>query len=118
MDAKRLSTPKLDIAISDSLVEPFFVKNLENVQGDERDIILYSITFGKDLNGKISMNFGPMNKEGGHRRLNVAASRARYEVRIFSSLRPEHIDMSRTKARGVADLKAYLDFALNDPGVC
>lgn len=115
MDAKRLQTPKLDIAISESLVEPFFVKNLENVQGDERDIILFSITFGKDINGKISMNFGPMNKEGGHRRLNVAASRARNEVRIFSSLRPEHIDLSRTKARGVADLKAYLDFAINGP---
>ena len=63
------------------------------------------------------MNFGPMNKEGGHRRLNVAASRARHEVRIFSSLRPEHIDLSRTKARGVADLKAYLDFAINGPRV-
>jgi hypothetical protein len=63
------------------------------------------------------MNLGPMNKEGGRRRLNVAASRARYEVRIFSSLRPEHIDLSRTKTRGVADLKAYLDFALNGPGV-
>lgn len=117
IDARRLGTPKLDIAISESLAEPFFVKNLENVQGDERDIILFSITFGKDINGKISMNFGPMNKEGGHRRLNVAASRARHEVRIFSSLRPEHIDLSRTKARGVADLKAYLDFAINGPRV-
>ena len=114
-DARRVAEPLLDIAISESLAEPFFVKNLENVQGDERDIILFSITFGKDVNGKVSMNFGPMNKEGGHRRLNVAASRARYEVRIFSSLRPEHIDLSRTKARGVADLKAYLDFALNGP---
>jgi superfamily I DNA and/or RNA helicase len=63
MDAKRLATPQLDIAISESPVEPFFIKNLENVQGDERDIILFSITFGKDINGKISMNFGPMNKE-------------------------------------------------------
>lgn len=115
MDAKRLSTPNLDIAISDSVMEPFFVKNLENVQGDERDVILFSITFGKDVNGKISMNFGPMNKEGGHRRLNVAVSRARHAVRVFSSLRPEHIDLTRTKARGVADLKAYLDFALNGP---
>ena len=60
-------------AIYDSEAEPFFVKNLENVQGDERDIILFSITFGKDINRKISMNFGPMNKEGGHWRLNVAA---------------------------------------------
>jgi len=120
MDAKRLGIPELEIAISnslDNLIEPFFVKNLENVQGDERDIILFSITFGKDINGKISMNFGPMNKNGGHRRLNVAASRARHKVRIFSSLRPEHIDLSRTQARGVVDLKAYLDFALNGPSV-
>ncbi len=59
------------------------------------------------------MNFGPMNKEGGHRRLNVAATRARHKVKIFSSLRPEDIDLSKTKARGVADLKTYLDFAIN-----
>ncbi|PRC90729.1 DUF4011 domain-containing protein [Solimicrobium silvestre] len=117
IDAKRMEIPKFEIAISDSQVEPYFVKNLENVQGDERDVILFSITFGKDINGKTSMNFGPMNKEGGHRRLNVAASRARYQVKIFSSLRPEHIDLSRTKARGVADLKAYLDFAINGPRV-
>jgi very-short-patch-repair endonuclease len=116
MDAKRLENHELDIAISESPVDSLLIKNLENVQGNERDIILFSTTFGKDINGKISINFGPINKEGGHRRLNVAASRARYEVRIFSSLRPEHIDLSRTKARGVADLKAYLDFALNGPG--
>lgn len=115
MDDKRMKTPSLEMAISESLAEPFFVKNLENVQGDERDIILFSITFGKTINGKLSMNFGPMNKEGGHRRLNVAASRARHEIRIFSSLRPEHIDLTRTKSRGIADLKAYLDFALNGP---
>lgn len=113
IDARRMANQDLDRAIYASEAEPFFVKNLENVQGDERDIILFSITFGKDINGKISMNFGPMNKEGGHRRLNVAASRARHEVRIFSSLRPEHIDLSRTKSRGVSDLKAYLDFSLN-----
>jgi very-short-patch-repair endonuclease len=113
LDAARVKQPELDFAIAQSSVKPYFVKNLENVQGDERDIILFSITFGKDIGGKLSMNFGPMNKEGGWRRLNVAASRARHEVRIFSSLRPEHIDLNRTKAKGVRDLKAYLDFALN-----
>ena len=113
LDAARVAEPKLDVAIAESTVEPYFVKNLENVQGDERDIILFSITFGKDIGGKLSMNFGPMNKDGGWRRLNVAASRARHEVRLFSSLRPEHIDLNRTKAQGVKDLKAYLDFALN-----
>jgi len=113
LDEKRLRDRNLDLAISESEQEELFIKNLENVQGDERDYIFFSITFGKDANGKISMNFGPMNKEGGHRRLNVAATRARHKVRIFSSLRPEDIDLSKTKARGVADLKTYLDFAIN-----
>lgn len=113
LDEKRLRDRGLDLAISESQQEEMFIKNLENVQGDERDFIFFSITFGKDANGKISMNFGPMNKEGGHRRLNVAATRARHKVKIFSSLRPEDIDLSKTKSRGVADLKTYLDFAIN-----
>ncbi|WP_198290680.1 AAA domain-containing protein [Methylophilus sp. 5] len=113
LDEKRLRNSALDLAISESNQEEIFIKNLENVQGDERDFIFFSITFGKDANGKISMNFGPMNKEGGHRRLNVAATRARHKVKVFSSLMPDDIDLSRTNARGVNDLKAYLDFALN-----
>ncbi len=113
LDARRLANKKLDQAIAEADSEELFIKNLENVQGDERDIILFSITFAKDANGKLSMNFGPMNKEGGHRRLNVAATRARHKVKIFSSMRPEDIDLSRTNARGVADLKTYLDFALH-----
>jgi hypothetical protein len=117
LDNKRLSDKKLDQAIAESGTEELFIKNLENVQGDERDVILFSITFGKDATGKLSMNFGPMNKEGGHRRLNVAATRARHKVKVFSSMRPEDIDLSRTNARGVTDLKAYLDYALNGPRV-
>ena len=113
LDSRRLANRKLDEAIAVAESEELFIKNLENVQGDERDIILFSITFAKDANGKLSMNFGPMNKEGGHRRLNVAATRARHQVKVFSSLRPEEIDLSRTNARGVSDLKLYLDFALN-----
>lgn len=117
LDESRLRDRELDIAISESNLEDLFIKNLENVQGDERDFILFSITFGKDANGKVSMNFGPINKEGGHRRLNVATTRARHKIKIFSSLRPEDIDLSRTKARGVSDLKTYLDFAINGPRV-
>lgn len=113
LDAKRLANLTLDEAIAHAKSEELFIKNLENVQGDERDVILFSITFAKDATGKLSMNFGPMNKEGGERRLNVAATRARHKVKIFSSLRPEDIDLSRTRAKGVADLKAYLDFALH-----
>jgi very-short-patch-repair endonuclease len=95
--------------------EPVFVKNLENVQGDERDIILFSVCYGPDVAGKVSMNFGPLNRDGGHRRLNVAITRARQEVIVFSTLRPEQIDLSRTRARGVADLKAYLEYAERGP---
>ena len=91
--------------------EPLFVKNLENVQGDERDFILFSIGYGKDVQGKLSMNFGPLNREGGWRRLNVAVTRSRYEMHVFSTLRSEEIDLSRTAARGVAGLKAFLNFA-------
>ena len=91
--------------------EPLFVKNLENVQGDERDVILFSVCYGPDKLGKISLNFGPLNQLGGWRRLNVAVSRAREEMIVFSSMRYSMIDMSRTTSRGVAGLKAFLEFA-------
>ena len=91
--------------------EPLFIKNLENVQGDERDVILFSVCYGPDANGKISLNFGPLNQFGGWRRLNVAVSRAREEMLVFSSMRYSMIDMSRTTSRGVAGLKAFLEFA-------
>ena len=91
--------------------EPLFVKNLENVQGDERDVILFSVCYGPDKLGRISLNFGPLNQAGGWRRLNVAVSRAREEMVVFSSMTGAMIDLSRTKSRGVAGLKAFLDFA-------
>ncbi len=91
--------------------EPLFIKNLENVQGDERDVILFSVCYGPDKLGKISLNFGPLNQFGGWRRLNVAVSRAREEMVVFSSMRYSMIDMSRTTSRGVAGLKAFLEFA-------
>lgn len=91
--------------------EPIFIKNLENVQGDERDFILFSIGYGPDEDGKISMNFGPLNRDGGWRRLNVAVTRARYEMCIFSSLKGDDIDLNRTNSAGVKGLKAFLNFA-------
>ena len=91
--------------------EPLFIKNLENVQGDERDVILFSVCYGPDSMGKISLNFGPLNQFGGWRRLNVAVSRAREEMTVFSSMRYSMIDLSRTTSRGVAGLKAFLEFA-------
>lgn len=91
--------------------EPIFIKNLENVQGDERDVILFSVGYGPDKNGKVSMNFGPLNNVGGERRLNVAVSRARNEMVVYTIMEPEMIDLKRTKALGVAGLKNFLKFA-------
>lgn len=111
LDAARRANPALDRHFDEALIEPVFVKNLESVQGDERDVILFSTTFGPDSLGTLSMNFGPLNKSGGERRLNVAITRARAELKVFSSLRPEQIDLSRTAAEGVKDLKHFLEFA-------
>ena len=91
--------------------EPLFIKNLENVQGDERDVILFSVGYGPDKDGHLSMNFGPLNKIGGERRLNVAVSRARYEMKVFSTLLPEQIDERRTQAEGVLGLKQFMRYA-------
>ena len=91
--------------------ETLFVKNLENVQGDERDVILFSIAFGPDAEGKLSLNFGPLNKEGGWKRLNVAVSRARNEMVVFTTMTADKIDLKRTKSKGVEALKDFLEFA-------
>ncbi|XBG31928.1 DUF3320 domain-containing protein [Pseudomonas sp. 13.2] len=107
--------PSLDSYFAESLLEPVFVKNLESVQGDERDIIYFSITFGEDAAGTPSMSFGPMNNKGGERRLNVAITRARQELVVFSTTRPEDMDLSRTKNEGVRDLKHFLEFAERGP---
>ena len=91
--------------------EPLFVKNLENVQGDERDVILFSVCYGPDRDGRVALNFGPLNQQGGWRRLNVAVSRAREEMVVFSSMTSAMIDLARTNSKGVAGLKAFLEFA-------
>ena len=95
----------------DRSVEPMFIKNLENTQGDERDVILLSVNYGPDKSGKVSLNFGPLTKEGGWRRLNVAVTRARQKMEVFTSLLPEQIDLSRSKSRGVHELRLFLEYA-------
>ena len=107
LDEELRKAPQLEHHMNEHGPEKLFIKNLENVQGDERDVILFSVTYGKDAAGRMAMNFGPLNQEGGHRRLNVAITRARVGVTIFSSIRPEEIDLSRTRAAGVTDLKNY-----------
>lgn len=110
LDEAKDKDPELE-ALSERVEEPIFIKNLESVQGDERDVILFSVCYGPDRAGKISMNFGPLNKTGGERRLNVAITRARWEVMVFSSLTADKINLSRTRAAGVRDLKYFLDYA-------
>ena len=111
LDEERRQDPQLEPYFADSELEPLFVKNLESVQGDERDIIYFSVTYGPDGGGHVSMNFGPMNRTGGERRLNVAVTRARQALRVFSTLKGEQIDLSRTQSNGVRDLKHFLEFA-------
>ena len=91
--------------------EPFFVKNLENVQGDERDVILISIGYGKTAEGYMTMSFGPLNRDGGERRLNVLISRARLAMDVFANFTSNDIDLARTNARGSVALKNFLSFA-------
>lgn len=93
--------------------EPFFVKNLENIQGDERDVIFISVGYARDERGVLSMNFGPLTTEGGHRRLNVLITRARQRCEVFSAITADDIDLRRTDAWGVRALKAFLQFARN-----
>ncbi|MFK7882880.1 MAG: DUF3320 domain-containing protein [Phycisphaerales bacterium] len=111
LDAERATRPHLEWFFSDEREEPVIVKNLENVQGDERDVMLFSITFGRDEAGKLPMDFGAVNREGGEKRLNVAVTRAKSEFHIFSSISSEDIDAKRAKGLGVSHLKNYLDYA-------
>ncbi|WP_299038531.1 DUF3320 domain-containing protein [uncultured Pseudokineococcus sp.] len=91
--------------------EGLFVKNLENVQGDERDTIFFSTGFAKNDKGALPLNFGPLNRGGGERRLNVAVTRARRQVVVFSSFDPSALRAEETSSRGIKDLRAYLDLA-------
>jgi very-short-patch-repair endonuclease len=91
--------------------EPFFVKNLENIQGDERDVIFISVGYGRNQSGFMAMSFGPVGSEGGERRLNVLISRAKRKCEIFSSITADDIDLERAKGAGVASLKLFLKFA-------
>lgn len=110
-DEERRVKPELEWFFEDSREEPVIVKNLENIQGDERDVMLFSITFGHDHAGKLSMAFGALNSDGGEKRLNVAVTRARHELHVFASIRADEIDLTRTKAMGVKHLKGFLDYA-------
>jgi very-short-patch-repair endonuclease len=91
--------------------EPFFVKNLENVQGDERDVIFISVGYGRTVEGYLAMGFGPLNRTGGERRLNVLISRARKRCEVFTTLCADDLDLAKTSSAGVAALKTFLNYA-------
>jgi hypothetical protein len=110
LEAMRRERPDLDEFFSNDRLDGFFVKNLESVQGDERDIIIFSIGYGRDEHGKFTQNFGPINKPGGQRRLNVAATRARRRVEVVSSVTAADFPTDIANA-GVFHLRGYLDYA-------
>lgn len=117
LDQERRTDPELEPFFQAGPVDPIFVKNLETVQGDQRDVILLSIAYGPTEPGAqtMSMNFGPLNRTGGERRLNVAITRATSEVVVFASFDPGMIDLTRSSAEAVKDLKHYLEFAKRGP---
>jgi len=114
LDAARREHPDIEPFFNEGF-EPVFVKNLENVQGDERDTIIFSVCYGRDPAGKMTHNFGPINQNGGERRLNVAITRARQRLIVFSSIKSDDIDLGRTQAVGVHHFKRFLDFADRGP---
>ncbi|WP_031214184.1 DUF3320 domain-containing protein [Mesorhizobium sp. LSJC255A00] len=91
--------------------EPFFVKSLENVQGDERDVIMISVGYAKNAQGYMAMRFGPLGAEGGERRLNVLISRAKRSCEVFASITDEDIDLERGKGKGIFAFKLFLHYA-------
>lgn len=113
IDTKRRQSPGFEIFFKDDTEEPLFVKNLETVQGDERDTIILSIGYASDASGKTSMNFGPINRNGGERRLNVAVTRARYNLKLVGSIHPTDIHVEKTSGMGPKLLRQYIDFAMN-----
>jgi len=117
IEKRRRTHPQYEPFFKEDRLQGFFVKNLETVQGDERDVIIFSVGYGRDQRGQMTMNFGPLNKLGGERRLNVGVTRAREKVILVSSIRALDIDLNLTKAPGVLALRHYLEYAEKGPEV-
>ena len=111
LEFMRAKHPELEAFCKESKDEAFFVKNLENVQGDERDVIFISIGYGKGADGYMLQNFGPVSREVGERRLNVLFTRAKKQCRVFSSIRHSDIRVDTTRQVGPRVLKRYLKYA-------
>ena len=111
LELLRRQHPDVEPFFQQHASEPFFIKNLENVQGDERDVIFISVGYGRNKLGTMAMRFGPLSTEGGERRLNVLISRAKRRCEVFASITDEDIDVERARGRGVAAFKLFLHFA-------
>ncbi|MFE2297465.1 DUF4011 domain-containing protein [Streptomyces sp. NPDC059445] len=115
VERERVRNPDLDKCFSDDRLDGFFIKNLEAVQGDERDVIIMSVGYGPDENGKLNQNFGPINRKDGWRRLNVAVTRARYRVEVVASFEPETLRPSASES--FEHFARYLKYAKYGPVV-
>ncbi|WP_407374935.1 DUF3320 domain-containing protein [Methanobrevibacter sp.] len=113
LEVKRKEHPEYEPLFSDNKEERFFVKNLETIQGDERDVILISVGYGHDQDGKMSLNFGPLNQDGGERRLNVLITRAREKCVVFSNFKAYDMNLTANPPYGVKSLKEFLEYAEN-----
>lgn len=119
IERRRKSQPEFDRFFKDDheqgRLTDFAVKSLEDVQGDERDVVIFSVGYGRDKNGRLTMHFGPLNISGGERRLNVAITRAREKVIVVSSIRSSDFDLRSNLPPGVLSLYRYLDYAEHGP---
>ena len=113
LEIERKAHPEYEPLFSDKREERFFVKNLETIQGDERDVILISVGYGYDTEGKMSLNFGPLNQDGGERRLNVLITRAREKCVVFTNFRAHDIHLTANPPFGVKSLQSFLEYAEN-----
>lgn len=111
LEIRRRKNPETENFFRNHPHEPFFVKNLENVQGDERDVIFISIGYGRIEGGTVPMSFGPLNNEGGERRLNVLITRAKYRCEIFTNITADDIKPTAVTKFGIRALKSFLYFA-------
>ncbi|MDO5849899.1 MAG: DUF4011 domain-containing protein, partial [Methanobacteriaceae archaeon] len=113
LEMERKLHPEFEPLFSDKKAERFFVKNLETIQGDERDVILISVGYGFDTEGKMSLNFGPLNQDGGERRLNVLVTRAREKCVVFANFRAHDMHLTANPPFGVKSLRNFLEYAEN-----
>ena len=111
LDKRRRENPSLEFFFARKGEDEFFVKNLENIQGDDRDVIFLSITYGPGIDGQVRHNFGPINGENGWRRLNVILTRAKLILKVFASMKADDIDPTRATGLGASFLKDFLAYA-------